>query len=103
MYIAAKAFLTTSQVELVRNKLFAVTALNPENMIFVVYVISLAISDKVYFFRRAQIVLLKVDEALITVSSKYSNSSDIFFAELAKELSEHTKFNNHVINFVDGK
>lgn len=104
-YIAAKAFLTTRQIELVGKKVFAIKVFNLKNEIFIVYISSLFISNinKVYPFCRAQIALLKVDKTLITVFSKYYDFADVFYPELAAELLKHKKFNNYVINLVNGK
>lgn len=63
---------------MVENKEFAVIALNLENIIFVVYIVCLDISN-VYSFYRAKIASLKANKAFII---EYSNFTDIFFSEL---------------------
>ncbi len=50
--------------------------------------------------KRAQIVHLKADEALSKLPSEYANFADVFSPKLAAELPEHTRINNHTIEFV---
>lgn len=104
-YTAAKAFFTTKQVELVRKKVFTITALNPEDEIIVVYIAFLAISNmnKVYLFYRAQMALLKVGKTFTTVSPEYSNYLDVFSPKLSEKLLKYTGTNNHIINLVNNK
>lgn len=48
-------------------------------------------------------VLVKTNEALTDVRSKYADFADIFFPNPAVKLSEYTKINNHAIDLIDSK
>lgn len=56
------------QVELIGYKVFVAVAIDPEDNIFIVYVVFFTIFNNIHSFHKAQIGLLQVDEALITVS-----------------------------------
>ena len=43
------------------------------------------------------------EEALTKVSAEYLDFTDIFSLDLASELSEHTKINDHTIELVNGQ
>ncbi len=94
---------TTRQVELIRKKEFAATALNPEHKAFIVHVAALSIDlgDKMNLSRRAQIAYLKADEAPIKVLSEYADFADVFLPNLVVKLPEHMKINDHAIELVD--
>ena len=57
----------------------------------------------IHLFWVAQIRLLKVNKASITVPTKYSDYTDIFLSELVAELPEHISINDHAIKLEDGK
>ncbi len=102
-YIIKDVFSTIKRVELIEKKEFAVTALDLEYKVFIVYVAALDIdlSDKIHFSNKAQIAHLKADEASIKVASKYANFADIFSTKLAIELLKYTRINNYTIKLVD--
>lgn len=52
---------------------------------------------------KAQIALLKADEAFVTISIEYSDFTNVFSKKLAVELSEYTKIITHAIDLKDGK
>lgn len=74
-----------------------------KNKTFVVYVVFFAFFDEIHFSYKAQIALLKVAGALITVFSEYFNYTDVFSPGLVEELLKYIEINNHAINFVDTK
>lgn len=88
---------------MVRKKEFAVIVLDPENEIFVVYVVSFIISCDVYPSGRIQIVSLKINKDLITVFLEYFDFADVFSPELIAELPEYTKINNYAIGLINSK
>lgn len=88
---------------MIGKKKFVAAAFDPENEIFVVYVMFFAISNEIHPFYIAQIALLNIDEAIIIIPPKYFDFVDIFFPELAVELPEYMEINNHIINLIDGK
>lgn len=100
MYTIVKVFSITRQVYFVGKKEFAITTLDQDDEIFLVYVTFLIISDKIHFSYKTKIAPLKVDKAPKIGLPKYSNSADAFFSKLVTELLEHVKINNHVINSV---
>lgn len=51
--------------------------------------------------QRTQIGYLKVDEAFIEVSSKYTNFTNFFLSKLTTELSKHIRIINHAIELID--
>ena len=97
--------MTTKQVELIRKKEFAVTALNLGYKAFIVHVAALSIDpdDEIYPSRRAQIAHLKLDEAPTKVLSKCTDFANIFSPKLAVELPKYTKINDHAIELVDNQ
>ncbi len=44
---------------------------------------------------------MKIDKALIEVSSKYVDLVDVFSPKLATKLPKHMDINNHAIELVD--
>ena len=102
-----EALPTTRCVELVGKKEFAAAALNPEYETYVVHVASLSstplASFDVHPSRRPQVSGLIAKEAPTKVPAKYSDFADVFYPDLASELSEHTGINDHAIELVDGQ
>ena len=106
LYTIEEPLLITKWVELVGKKEFAAAVLDPGHETFVVYVASLESPSQegdVYPSRRAQIAALVVNEAPISISTKYSDFANIFSPELALELPEHTRINDHAIKLVDNQ
>ncbi len=84
------------------KKEFATIALDLKHEDFIVHVAALSVDsgDEVHSSRKAQIAHLKADEAPTKVlSSEYADFLDIFSSNLATELSEYTRINNHTIKF----
>lgn len=104
LYTSVVAIFTIRRVKLYRKNEFTIVALGLKNEIFIVHVTYLAISNtsRIYFFYKAQIISLQVDETLTTVSLKYSNITDVLSPKLVVELSEHTGIYNHAINLANG-
>ena len=45
--------------------------------------------------------MIKADKTSTSVSPKYTDFADVFFKDLAIELLEHTKINDHTINLIE--
>lgn len=103
MYTTAKLLFTITKFELVGKKEFAATTLYPEDETFVVYVVTLVISDDIHSFCKIQIVLFKVNKTPTTVLSNQLNFVDIFSMELTVEFPKHIEIINYTINLIDGK
>ena len=111
-YSTKKALPTTSCIELVGKKEFAVAALDPEHGTYVVHV-GLVSSNAlpsfspleldIHPFRRPQVSGLIAKEAPTKVPAEYSDFTDVFSSDLASELSKHIGINNHAIKLVDGQ
>ncbi len=94
--------MTTRQIKLMKKNKFTIAALNLKHEFFVVYVIALSVDsgDEVHHLRKAQIAHLKADEASSKVPSKYVDFVDVFSPKLAAEVLEHTRINDHAIEFI---
>ena len=57
--------------------------------------------DYVYLFCKVQIAVLVANEALNSISIEYSDFANVLSLELALELFEDTRINNHAIELVD--
>lgn len=100
-HIATKTFFTIKQVQLIRKKELATIALDSKNQTFIVYIVSFMIFDEIYLSRKTQIDSLKIDQAFITILLKNFDFPDIFFPELAMELSKHTEIKNYTKDQID--
>ena len=105
-YTIEEALPTTKRVELIGKKDFAAAALDPGHETFVVHVTSLKSPNNtqesdVYPFCSAQISALVANKALTSIFTEYSDFADVFSSELASELPEHTRINDHAIKLVD--
>ena len=111
-YTTKEALPTTRRIELVGEKEFAAVAFDSELKSYVVHVGSVS-SDvspssfllelDVHFSRRPQVSGLIAEEALIKISAKYLDFADLFSLDLASELPEHIRINNHAIKLVNGQ
>ena len=104
MYTIEESLPTTKQVKLVGKKEFAAAAFDPEQETFVVHIVSLenpSQKSNVHTFCRAQIAALVANEAPTLIPTEYSDFADVFSTELASELPEHIRINDHAIKFVD--
>ena len=52
---------------------------------------------------KAQIFLLKANEAPVTIPIKYSDFTNVFSEKSAAELPKYTKINTHAIDLKEGK
>ena len=109
-YTTKKAFLTTKRIKLMGNKEFAVVALDPEHMTFVVHVWSVSSvallsfsSLNIYRFHTTQIAGLIAKKASIKILAKYLDFADVFSLDLVSKLFEHIQINNHAIDIIDGQ
>ena len=94
------------------KKEFAAVALDLESETFVVHVASFS-SDvspsssslklNVHPSRRLQVSGLIAEGAPTKVPAEYLEFADVFFPDLASELSEYTGINDHAIKLVDGQ
>lgn len=89
-------------VKLINKKEFAKTVLDENSEIFVIYVavLSTLLSHP---SQKAQLGLLLANEASNEISSKYSDSTDIFLPDLTIEFSEYINMNNHIIELEEDK
>ena len=100
-YTAAKALPTTRRVELIDKKEFATAALNKDDETFIVHIAAFMGLMTIQHSREAQIASLDVEE--VTVPTQYSDYTDVFSKDSAKELPKHTGINDHAIDLVEGK
>lgn len=101
-----KAFSIIKHIKLVEKEKFAAAALDLDNMTFIIHIAFLAdfhLGLEIYPFYRAQIVSLNIYKALISVFSKYTDFTDVFFKDLTAKLLKHNEINNHTINLVKGQ
>ena len=112
VYTTEEALPTTRRVGLVGKKEFAAAVLDPEHETYVVHVGSVS-SDaspsssplklNVHTSRRPQISGLIAEEAPTKVPDEYVDFADVFSPDLASELLEHTRINDHAIELVDSQ
>ena len=105
-YTIKEALFTTKQVELIGKKMFVAAALDLRHKTFIVHVASLENSSQegdVHPSCRAQIAALVANEALTSILTEYSDFADVFSLELATELPEHIRINDHAIKLVDNQ
>lgn len=87
------------------KKVFTTVALHLEDEAFIVHIVFLAIFDinKVYPSHKLPIAILKVNKALTTITTEYSNFVDVFSPKVTGKLPKYTKMNNYTINLVNGQ
>ena len=104
-YTTKEALPTTRRVELVKKKVFAAAALDPEHETYIVHIVSLSSTPPfdadVHPSRRPQISSLIAEKAPTKVPNEYVDFADVFSPDLASELPEHTGINDHAIKLVD--
>ena len=97
-YTTNKALPTTEQVQIINKKDFVIAALDTNSKTFVVHV---AIRERekmpIHFEKQAQIGALIFNEALTAILAKYFDYNDIFLADYAVELLEHTRMIDYAI------
>ena len=99
--MTVEALLTTRQVEIIRKKEFATTALDADNKTFVLYLKILAKPTimPIYSLLETPVTLL----INIEIFAKYFDFLDIFSSNSAVELLEYTRINNYPINLLKDK
>ena len=105
-YITAETLPMTQKVKLINKKEFAAAALDLDSETFVMYVVDLDIEGTnmaIHPFWVVQIKLLKANMAPITVSTKYSDYTNVFSSKLTAELPEHTGINDQAIELENAK
>ena len=102
-YTVAEALPTTKRMEIIDKKEFAVAALNANNKIFVLHIVTLAkpTTIPIHPSCQAQVVLLISEKIRIPI--EYFNFSNIFSSDSATELPEHIGNNDHPINLLNNK
>ena len=112
IYTTEKIFPTTKRIKVIRKKEFAAAAIDPEHETYIIHIRSVSsialpsfspLNADVHPAHRSQISGLIAEKALIKIPAKDLNFADIFSLNLAFELPEHTKINNHAIKLVDGQ
>ena len=110
IYTIEETLPTTRYVKLEGKKKFAAEAFYPEHKTYIVHVGSVnsvaspsfsLFELNVHPFRRPQVSGLIVEKVLTKVVNEYVNFADVFFLDLAFELSKHTGIHNHIIKLVD--
>ena len=107
-----ETLLTTKDIELVKKKKFAAEVFHPEYETYIVYIAYFSSTPLIVFldsilldihpFWRPQISGL-IAKKISTKILNDANFANIIFLDLASELPEHTKINNHAIKLVDGQ
>lgn len=92
-YTAAHFSLTIYYIEFISCKKFADATLNKNKRIFVVYMASLGSCNKdlkisIYLFCNAQLALFIINKALIAISFKYFDYTNMISPESTAEFSE---------------
>lgn len=101
LYITIENLSTIKQVELIKKKKFVVFAFDPNNKIFVVYIIFLiSFYLNVHLSCKALRALLIQDKTSTMTLSKDTYFIDRFYLDFASEFLEYTRINNHCINLV---
>lgn len=91
-------------MELVQKKEFITTAVDRKNETVIIHIATLAhSSSNVHSSRRAYIVSLKANKIFITILNEYADFTDVFLPDLADELLEYTRINDHVIHLIDSQ
>lgn len=84
-----------------QKKEFVITIFNFEDETFMVHVASISLDQDIYFFCKAQLVLLFTVKIFIVIFSKYIDFIDIFFPELIVKLLKYTKMKIQPIDLID--
>ncbi len=102
-YITGDIFSTAKKIELIWKKEFAITVLDLEYKVFVVYIVALSVDsgDKIYLLRKVQMTDLKANKVHTVIPSKYIDFADIFLPKLAIKLPKYMRINDHTIKLVD--
>ena len=77
------------------KKEFATAALNKDDETFIVHIAAFMGFMTIQHSREAQIASLDVEE--VTIPTQYSDYTDVFSKDSAKELPKHTGINDHAI------
>lgn len=77
--------------------------MNENSETFIVHIASIMNTILIHLARVAQILVLQADNVSTKVSAKYLDYVDVFFLELAIELSKNTGMNKYAIELINGK
>lgn len=100
----ARALLNTSWVQLIDKRKFAKATLNENLETFVMHASAIkAIKELIHPFQTAQIAALLLDKASTKIPAKFSDYIENFSFDLAIELLENTRKNEHAIELIDEK
>lgn len=77
--------------------------LDPDDEIYIVYIVSLTNSDLAHTFYRVLIALLNANKAFIAILFEYANLVKILFSVLTIKLLEYTRINNYTIELINDK
>lgn len=100
IYIFVEIFPTTRRVELIEKKRFTAAAFDLEDDVFIVYMAFICQNLDIHLLYRAQMALLKANEAVTCVSPKYADFANIVSKDLAAKQPEYSKINGHSINLI---
>ena len=111
-YSAAKALLTTRQMELIDKQDFAKVALDENSETFVVHVAALGVSGATEVAgmpihpdqaNQVQVAALQQDKALTEILPGYADYANVFSLDLVIELSENTSISKYAIKLIEVK
>lgn len=103
-YTIAKVLPTIKKIGFVDKRTFAKVVFDENSETFVIYIIALEATEvtkiAIHPLRVAQLTALQQNKALIKGPPKQCNFTDIFFSDLAIELSENTGINKYAIELI---
>ena len=76
----------TKWVELIGKKEFTIAALDLENELFVIHIVSINLDLDMHPFQKAHMDLLKIDKTSTVVFSKYIDFAKVFSKNLTAKL-----------------
>lgn len=91
----------TQKVEVIDKKEFAAAILNKKDKIFVMLMTAFNLALNIHPSQEVKIVLLDVEK--VTISSKYTDYTNVFSLDSAAKLAKHIGINNHLMNLINDK
>lgn len=85
------------------KKKFAAWTYNIDHVIFMVYIVSFANLDLIYYFHKTWIVFLKVDNYLLMILTKYTNFINILNSVQVAKLWKYIGIQDYIIVLLDRK
>lgn len=86
------------KIEFINKKNYVIAELNADSKSFLVYIDALNTKiPHIYLSQIAEIRLLKINKASITILAKYINYINLFLPKLIAKFQKHTGINNHII------